>query len=144
MIHRRRASVMLLTLIASVATVSARATVMIDWFTIDGGGAMRTAAGALELSGTIGQPDAHQSLTMSGATFTLTGGFWPGVQSGLAPPGDCNADGRVTIEDYSVFGPCLTGPGVVIDPDCECADLDGDFDADLVDFAVFQRAYGAP
>ena len=43
--------------------------------TIDGGGG-RSTGGSFELTGTIGQPDAGQSLT--GGNFRLSGGFWPG------------------------------------------------------------------
>ncbi|HOW68719.1 MAG TPA: hypothetical protein P5186_27825 [Candidatus Paceibacterota bacterium] len=56
----------------------------IDWSTIDGGGST-SAGGQYVLSGTIGQPDAG---AMSGGTFTLNGGFWPGLivpQTGEAP-----------------------------------------------------------
>ncbi|MCI0746543.1 MAG: hypothetical protein L0Y58_14170 [Verrucomicrobia subdivision 3 bacterium] len=56
----------------------------IDWFTIDGGGGS-SGGGAYTLTGTIGQPDAG---TMTGGSFVLEGGFWPGVfavQQGGAP-----------------------------------------------------------
>jgi len=45
----------------------------LSWFTIDSGGDMFTTGGTLELSGTIGQPDAG---FMAGGTFALSGGFW--------------------------------------------------------------------
>ncbi|MCG3132019.1 MAG: hypothetical protein FLDDKLPJ_02829 [Phycisphaerae bacterium] len=51
----------------------------LSWFTIDGGGAMRTAGGGFELSGTIGQPDAGPATPMTGGGFELSGGFWPGA-----------------------------------------------------------------
>ncbi|MCG3131847.1 MAG: hypothetical protein FLDDKLPJ_02657 [Phycisphaerae bacterium] len=51
----------------------------IFWWTIDGGGAMRTTGGDLELSGTIGQADAGPATPMTGGGFELTGGFWPGA-----------------------------------------------------------------
>jgi hypothetical protein len=47
----------------------------IPWWTIDGGGVMRSEGGAFELSGTIGQPDAGQA---AAGSFELTGGFWAG------------------------------------------------------------------
>lgn len=56
----------------------------LNWYTIDGGGAMFSSSGGYELSGTIGQPDAGQPMT--GGEYTLTGGFWPGV--GALSPGD--------------------------------------------------------
>lgn len=53
----------------------------LSWFTWDGGGG-ESAGGTYVLNGTIGQPDAG---TMTGGTYSLEGGFWPGV-SQLAPP----------------------------------------------------------
>src|SRR5882672_5841106 len=44
----------------------------IDWFTIDGGGGTSTG-GVYSISGTIGQPDAGR---LTGASYTLDGGFW--------------------------------------------------------------------
>ncbi len=110
----------------------------LDWFTVDGGGAMRSTGGDFELSGTIGQPDAGGPLT--GGHFELTGGFW----FGLAPD-DCNSDGGVNLYDYYDFEACLAGPNS--DPGqayCPCFDLDGDRDIDLVDFAEFQTFFQNP
>jgi hypothetical protein len=50
----------------------------ISWFTVDGGGGS-SSGGPYTLSGTAGQPDAGM---LSGGTYALTGGFWPGP----APP----------------------------------------------------------
>lgn len=55
----------------------------IDWFTIDGGGGASTG-GQYLVTGTIGQPDAGK---LSGGTFTLEGGFWPGVLVAPSPGG---------------------------------------------------------
>jgi len=52
-------------------------------------------------------------------------------------PGDINEDGAVDLGDYTDFDGCLTGPGGGIPPDCEGADLDGDLDVDVDDFAEF-------
>ena len=51
----------------------ANAQLSIPWYTIDGGGGA-SSGGSFQLEGTIGQHDATQ--TMSGGTFSLTGGFW--------------------------------------------------------------------
>jgi hypothetical protein len=50
-----------------------------DWRTIDGGGEVltETGDGKWQLSGTLGQWDGSESLALSGAGWTLTGGFWP-------------------------------------------------------------------
>jgi hypothetical protein len=116
----------------------------LNWYTVDGGGTMASIGGAFELSGTIGQPDTDENLNMTGGPFTLTGGLWPGVRAGVPWPGDCNDDGSVDIDDYAEIGNCQTGPGVVIDPACECADIDGDTDADLADFQIFQQEFMQP
>jgi len=103
----------------------------LTWNTIDGGGVMRSTGGALELSGTIGQPDAGR---MSGGALELTGGFW--FELG---PGDCNEDGVTGLSDYAAFEFCLSGPGIEApDPSCACFDFDGDSAVDLRDFAEFQ------
>ncbi len=54
----------------------------IDWSTVDGGGG-RSTGGVYSVSGTIGQPDAG---TMSGGSYTLSGGFW-GVVAAVQTPG---------------------------------------------------------
>ena len=56
----------------------------IDWYKIAGGGGTSTN-GQYSLSGTIGQHDA--SPTMTGANYSLTGGFWSlyAVQTPGAP-----------------------------------------------------------
>ena len=45
----------------------------LTWNTIDGGGVTFSTGGAYSLDGTIGQGDAG---TLSGGSYTLTGGFW--------------------------------------------------------------------
>ena len=108
----------------------------IDWFTIDGGGAMASIGGTFELSGTIGQPDAG---SLANGEYELTGGFWF-----EQPPGDCNATGIADLLDHADFADCLTGPGGGLPtPDCNCFDVDGDGDADLLDFAELQVALGS-
>jgi len=56
----------------------------VDWFTIDGGGG-QSAGSRFSIHGTIGQPDAGQ--TMVGTRFSLQGGFWQAwaVQTPGAP-----------------------------------------------------------
>jgi hypothetical protein len=50
--------------------------------TIDGGGG-HSSGGAIDLRGTIGQPDASLQ-TATGGSFSLTGGFWAAGE--IAPP----------------------------------------------------------
>ena len=71
-----------LALLLSLVSASAQ-NYEIDWFTTDGGGGISSDAQYI-LNGTIGQPDAG---TLSGGSYTLEGGFWPG----LAMPSDGKA-----------------------------------------------------
>ncbi|MCH8825266.1 MAG: hypothetical protein IH984_17355 [Planctomycetes bacterium] len=70
----------------------------LSWHTIDGGGGT-SAGGGFELSGTIGQHDAGQ--TMTGGSFALTGGFWAGTGSapGIPCPWDLDGSGSVGTSD---------------------------------------------
>jgi hypothetical protein len=54
----------------------------LNWFTIDGGGAISSTGDGFALSGTIGQPDTG---SLSGGVYTLKGGFW-GVMAGSGAP----------------------------------------------------------
>ena len=51
--------------------------------TIDGGGATATSSSANKLGGTIGQPDAGR---LSSAAYSITGGFWAGIQVSTPTP----------------------------------------------------------
>jgi hypothetical protein len=57
----------------------------IGWQAIAGGGGMSSTGGVYSLSGTIGQHDAGGPMT--GASYSLTGGFWAlyAVQTAGAP-----------------------------------------------------------
>ena len=118
-----------------------RGDLTIEWWTVDGGGGMDTAGGAFTLSGTIGQLDAGDPVTMTGSTLSLTGGFWAGVAPAGPVLGDCDGDSDVDLDDFAILSPCLAGPDVGIAPSCACADLTGDSDADLEDFAAFQQVF---
>ncbi|MCK4658265.1 MAG: hypothetical protein KAV82_01980 [Phycisphaerae bacterium] len=49
------------------------------------------------------------------------------------------------LDDYPAFHACITGPeGGPYPPGCEVFDSDSDGDVDLIDFAVFQDAFGMP
>jgi hypothetical protein len=45
------------------------------WSSIDGGGGKTTGAGALVLTGSVGQPDAAPNTPLTGGTFRLLPGF---------------------------------------------------------------------
>jgi len=104
--------------------------------TIDGGGAMRStsADGVLELSGTIGQPNAG---VLTGGDFSLTSGFWFET-----PPGDCNDDGLTDLLELELFLDCASGPsGPLVAGPCRCFDLDRSGHVDSLDFAAYQTAF---
>ena len=70
-------------------------------------------------------------------------------------PADFNADGHVNLVDLEIFIACASGPAVpynasALTTGCDpmpvtesiiAADLDGDHDVDVADFAVLQRAF---
>jgi len=102
-------------------------------WTLDGGGMMSCRGGALELSGTIGQPDAG---LLNGGELALSGGFW------FAPAAaDCNVDGCVDLVDFRALPVCLSGPAASVATGCTCSDIDRDNHVDLSDFAGFQRGF---
>ena len=79
----------------------------VSWWTIDGGGEMWSLGDDLELSGTIGQPDADPAMT--GGDFALTGGFWLTVAIEPAYTlGDLNCDGSLNSLDIDPFVLVLT------------------------------------
>ncbi len=112
----------------------------ISWYTIDGGGGMFTAGGEYELSGTIGQPDA--GLPMTGGSFELSGGFWPGAGvSQPCDPCDANCDGSIDAFDVEPFIAVLLGG-----PRCSgCAgDINGDGVIDAFDIEPFVNCLLGP
>lgn len=103
------------------ATMARTQSFELSWNTIDGGGSTLSTGSNLSLGGTIGQPDAQSAPVMSGGSFQLTGGFWPGIGSTCTLPGDMNLDGYVDGDDVQLFINCvMSGTG-----SCGCADLDG-------------------
>jgi hypothetical protein len=66
----------------SVTVSSLGQSYTIDWYSINAGGGASTGGG-YSLNGSIGQHDAGPAL--SGATFSLTGGFWSAVPMLGAP-----------------------------------------------------------
>jgi hypothetical protein len=124
-----------LLLIASIAP----AQYQIDWYTIDGGGAMNSSNGqpnGLELSGTIGQHDASSpAVPMTGGAFELVGGFWPVAALTCACLGDMNADGAKDGRDIQQFVDCVLNGGA-----CACADVNGAGGVTPADVPVFVSA----
>jgi hypothetical protein len=114
----------------------------LTWNTIDGGGGTSTG-GTFVLSGTIGQPDASGPL--SGGTFTVVGGFWPG---GVVPaptcPGDITGDDLVNIVDLlavvSAWGACPAPP---LPCPADIAPPNGDGLVNIADLLAVIAAWGS-
>ncbi len=100
----------------------------IEWYTVDGGGEMRSSGGDFELSGTIGQPDTDE---MSGGPYTWDGGIW------AVPPcwcmSDMNNDGLRNGRDVEDFIRCMFATG----SNCACADVEPGGYLDMDDVAEF-------
>ncbi len=79
----------------------------IDWYKIAGGGGTSTGS-VYSVSGTIGQPDASANNAMTGASYSLTGGFWSiyAVQTPGAPLLSITHVGNQAIVSWS---PSSTG-----------------------------------
>ena len=105
----------------------------VNWSTVDGGGATRSAGGAFEVSGSVGQPDAH---AMSGGRLQLTGGFWFALDVG-----DCDENGGVGLSDHAALERCLRGPSTAIEAGCRCFDVNSSGTVDLADFARTQIGF---
>ncbi|NEZ05166.1 hypothetical protein G4Y73_13500 [Wenzhouxiangella sp. XN201] len=69
-------TLMLLVCIAAPIQAGETETFSIDWYSIDGGGAVQSTGGDFDLSGTIGQADATAARVLQGGQWKLTGGFW--------------------------------------------------------------------
>ena len=125
-------------LLMFAATVASPADLTIDWYSIDGGGAMFTTGGTLELSGTVGQPDAGAALT--GGDLELEGGFWA-VTAGADTFcfGDLDGDGAIGLSDLAQL---LSNYGMPSGAVYEDGDLDSDGDVDLADLAGLLAVYG--
>jgi hypothetical protein len=119
--------------------LAASAAYDLSWYTVDGGGAMSSAGGTYELSGTIGQPDAGVPLT--GGNFSLTGGFWAAAAQRPPCHGDITGDHLINLDDLAQM---LAHYGITNGALYEDGDLDGDGDVDLSDLAELLGIYGHP
>ena len=100
----------------------------LSWFTTDGGGAMWTTGGDLELSGTIGQPDAGVVLT--GGGFELVGGFWALPTSPVICVGDLNCDGTIGFGDINPLVLYLSNNAIWLTTYPGCDPRNGDINCD--------------
>ena len=122
----------------STATALMADDINLDWWTIDGGGGMFSTGGSLELSGTVGQPDAGAALV--GGSLELVGGFWPAVGGeDEFCFGDLDGDNAIGLADLAQL---LGHYGMTSGAEYEDGDLDGDGDVDLADLAALLGVYG--
>lgn len=126
-------------LVAASAFAFADGEYGLDWHTIDGGGVMHSSDGTIELSGTIGQPDASAVLT--DGDIELVGGYWAAI---LPDPcthcGDLDDDGDVDRDDYEAFLEAFA-LGLGQEGFTTCADYNGDATVTWLDFAEWVRCY---
>jgi len=104
----------------------------LSWHNIGPGGA--ASGGSYDLLSSIGQPDAA---TMSGGSYTLTGGFLPGGPT-CALAGDLNGDGQVTVLDIQMIAAAW--------PQATASfpyDQSGDGDLDIQDVTLVAAQFGS-
>lgn len=103
----------------------------LSWHNIGPGGS--ASGGSYDLLGSIGQPDAA---TMSGGSYTLTGGFLPGGPT-CALAGDLDGDGQVTVVDIQMIAAAW--------PQASASfpyDQNGDGDLDIQDVILVAAQFG--
>ena len=103
----------------------------LSWHNIGPGGS--ASGGPYSLDASIGQPDAE---TMSGGSYTLTGGFLPGGST-CALAGDLNGDGQVTVLDIQMIAAAW--------PQATASfpyDQSGDGDLDIQDVTMVAAQFG--
>ena len=81
------------------------------------------------------------ALTDGPAVFTNNAGESATVVPKL---GDLNGDDLVDLDDHFQLTMCLAGPSGGLAQGCHNADMDGDGDSDIRDFAVSQRVFEQP
>jgi hypothetical protein len=96
-----------------VSTMTYAQDYQIGWYSVDGGGATSSTGGDLEVTGTIGQPDAG---VLSGGDFELVGGFWA-VKASLVlvstePPADATLPKTQNNVIVCVFDSAVEMPSV--------------------------------
>jgi hypothetical protein len=104
----------------------------LSWHNIGPGGS--ASGGSYGLLGSIGQPDAA---TMSGGSYSLTGGFLPGGPT-CALAGDLNGDGQVTVLDIQMIAGAWPQTTTSFP-----YDQNGDGDLDIQDVTLVAAQFGA-
>lgn len=110
----------------------------LNWFTIDGGGAMYLTGDNFELGSTIGQHDAGRMSGGVNSEYVLVGGFWADAQE-LSCAGDANGDGRTDAADLSVLLGSFGGP---VSPPGNLADFNASGLVEVGDLSVLLANFG--
>ncbi len=127
----------LFALSAACGVATAGGNFAITSYTIDCGGGT-SSGGTLSLIGVIGQPDAGPEL--SGSTFTLRGGFLPGViPTSTLCPGDANGDQAVNFADLEIL---LDNWATTVPVDMD-GDFNGDATVNFADLEILLDAWGS-
>ena len=66
-----------------------------------------------------------------------------GVLAATPTSGDFDGDGDADEQDFFAFDDCMGGPGGGVSAGCECVDVNGDDEIDLIDMAAFQIVFGS-
>lgn len=115
-----------------LVSTHALATPELTSFVIATGGGQVGGLGNMELSFTIGQPEASaQELTVG--TFRMSGGYWPAFVAPVCAA-DFNSDGSVDFFDYLDFVAAFS----TSDP---AADFNSDSSIDFFDYLDFVAAF---
>jgi hypothetical protein len=123
--------------LASLALASSvHAQFTIDWYTIDNGGG-RTTAGAFEVTGSIGLPDASD--VFLGGLFELRGGFWPSAAACYANCDNSSSTPILTANDFQ----CFLNKFAAGDPAANCDNSTNAPVLNVNDFQCFLNTFAA-
>jgi hypothetical protein len=120
----------------------------LDWYSINGGGAIDASSASYKMGLSVGQSVAGEA---SSAGYKLGVGFWHGAGGCSCPgQGDVNGDGVIDVFDViGAISRAFSGAPAVQDPECpaERADVNNDGAADVFDLIyIIATAFsgGAP
>ncbi len=123
-----------LTMLMGVACAQSGGGYDLSWWTIDGGGVTFATGGSFTMGGTIGQPDASNTLT--GGTYSLTGGFWF-APACIATNGD--VDGSGCVDDADLLAVLFAFGATGLNP----ADVNCDAVVDDADLLIVLFNFGS-
>jgi len=87
----------------------------------------------------LGDESTTQTAKRFDSRENITAANRPALTVGFIRAGDCNADDRVDLVDFSRFQSCVDSAGT--DVGCDCFDFDASGTFDLRDFAALQRSF---